>query len=1238
MNKMIPAIVVISLGYTANALVLNGEKITFKTKLQKSRIYKTLEGKDVKLIKFKKPLSNKEIVKYMQEGVESIEYAGELSYYFYAKRSILERLLFEEMRFYSKNSNHLIGYASLPLNSKISKELLYSKNLKDSLLLNVSLFAPIEPSLIKDKFPKIDFDVLKVYPNGKNIVIRLDKSDLKKFVSNPLVKYIEKKVDKIKIIDGIKKDLVKRRNLVSAEMMHVKELWDSPYNLNGEGLRVGVVDGGNIRDTHREFMINGISRVKITNPNAPLSAHATHVAGTIGAFGLNPLAHGMANKIYIYSYYFQDAYFSQATYNLYTKDDIKLSNHSYGYAEAIRLGEYDLEAASQDENIYNHPEIIQVVAAGNDRGSQGYKDYGITKGPVNSKNIFTIGALRRDKKIAYFSSTGPVEDGRVKPDLVTDGWSLYSCDSKSDSSYANMSGTSMATPSATGAIALVMEAYKRVTGKNITADILKAVLLNSAEDLGREGPDYEYGYGLINAKKAVDLINTLNSSSPLLYIDSISDKEEKSLNFYSDGSKDIKITLSWIDPPANAANQSKNLINDIDIKVVGKDKVYYPFTLDKNNPQKTAVTIKANHTDNNEQIVIKNPPKGEYTLVIKGYSIITDKQKFAIASNIPLLSKDSSVIDVDISEIFFKDVKVGKQSEIEEITLKNAGDKDLNVFNISLEGGEFFLDFNMENGCSKEFPFILKKGRECNLGVYVKPEKNGYAQGYIDIINDSLNAPQKRIFLKAKAINSLPLLELYHTLNFDFNDENDIVDKKSGWSVKDGFLKSKKIGNSQSTDYNLKVSVYDNAQLNFKYNISSELDYDLFKFYINKSEILSDSGMKKNVNFSKYLTKGSYDLKWRYQKDYEISLGDDAVYIDNIKITHAMFDSFDFGKVLLGDKSKEKILYLKNAGDSELKVDGIFLKENRDFILDLNGGERACKKSMFSLKPKEYCTFSLYLFPKSEGFKSDFLHINSNDLKAKSEYALKGEGVKKDSSKESRYFSFAKYIYNILNEIASSSQTKDIDILADKLSNGESAFKAIKDMLFNSKYLYQISEEKYLRALLKIVKKDNDNALYNYYLSKLKSGFFSRKLLSDEIFLKSSSWIDICGENSIKPFDKDDQIEAFIERFYNFSLNRDSDEGGMNYWLGALKNKKKNAIEIGIYFFLSPEFASKNVKNEDIVTMLYRTFLNREPDKEGLRYWVSRVENGLSKKDLIAGFAYSKEFSKIALEYGVEAH
>ncbi len=1236
MTKMTPAIIIVSLSCGANALVLNKERIHFQTQIKNIKTHRDLNQESVRLIKFKKPLSQKDKVKYFDEGVESIEYAGDLSYYFYGKKGVLDKILFKETKFSPSkhSSNFLIGYASVLPSAKISKELLYGKNLPQELLLNVSFFKVIEPSLLKDKFPGIDFEILKVYPNGKKIVLKINKDDLKKLASNPLVKYIERKVNKLKLIDGIEKDISKKRNIVSAEMMHVKELWDAPYNLKGEGIKIGVVDGGRIRDTHREFMVNGISRIKILDSNAPLSSHATHVAGTIGALGLNPLAHGMANESEIYSYYFQDAYFAEAAYKLYTNEDIKLSNHSYGYAEAIRLGEYDTEAASQDENIYNHPEILQFVAAGNDRGSEGYPEYGITKGPVNSKNIFTIGALRKDKKIAYFSSTGPTSDGRIKPDLVSDGWSLYSCDSKNDKAYINMSGTSMATPGATGAAALIAEAYKRVTGKDITADILKAVLFNTAQDLGREGPDYEYGYGLINAKKAVDLIKSLNSSSPLIYTDSIANSQEKTLTFYSNGEKEIKITISWIDPAGNVANKSKNLVNDIDIKVTRGDKTYYPFTLDKNNPELPAVANKENHTDNSEQIVIKNPLKGEYTLVIRGSLIITDKQKFAIASNTPLFLKDYSIIDTDVSKVVWDDVKRGKKSDIEEITLKNSGAEDLTVFNISASSGDFGLDFGLQNHCPNSFPFVLEKKKSCSLGVYVLSNKKGDIQGYLDIVNDSFNAPEKRVSLKAHIVDALAVLNLYHTLHFDFNDESDILDKNSGWMIKEGFLRSKDIDNAQETDYNMKVSVYDDSQLSFRYNISSELDYDLFKFYINGQEIFSDSGIKRNVIFSQYLSKGDYNFKWSYQKDYEISLGDDAVYIDDIQITKAVFNSYTFPKTEISQKSRPDILYLKNAGLVPLKVNDVYLKYGKNFALDMFEGEKPCKNVNFSLNPGSYCTFGIFFTPKEEGASSDYLIIDSSDKKAKKEYLLKGEG--KSTYKEDKYVSFAKFIYNVLHSISSSSQI-DIKTLADKLKNKESAFKIVKNTIFSPQYINSLSDENYLRMLLKMVKKDDDVSLYNYYLERLKSGAISRKLLADEIFLKND-WISLCNENSVKPFDKDDQIEAFIERFYNYSLKRDSDEGGMSYWLDALKTKRKNAIEIGIYFFLSPEFLAKKLKDKEVVSMLYRTFLNREPDNGGLNYWVDRIKHGLSRKDLIAGFAYSKEFSQIASSYGVQAH
>jgi len=1244
MKKILPVVMVFFIYESAFALVLNGGKVVFKTDLPQ-KIYKSNGNQDIcKLFRFKKPLTPKEMIKYRQEGIESIEYAGDLSYYFYGKKDIVERLLFKEMKLsgIGKNGgNRVTGYAELPSSSKVSRSMLYkNSNLSNSnyLVLNMILFKSLEEDSVYQKFSDIDLEILKVYSDGKSFEIKIPSSELKKLLKKPLVKYVEKKIEKIKIIDGYEDSFSKKRNLVSANMMHVKELWESPYNLLGEGIKVGVVDGGEIRATHREFIHNGSSRITVKSQNGSLSRHATHVAGTIGAEGLNPYAHGMANRSLIYSYYFNDAYFSTATYKAYAEDDIKLTNHSYGYSEKVRLGEYDYEASSQDDNIYKHPNILQFLAAGNDRGSTGYGDYGITKGPINSKNIFTIGALKDSGELAYFSSTGPVGDGRVKPDLVADGWSLYSCDSKSDDSYANMSGTSMATPSACGAAALVTESYKNKTGKNIRADILKALLFNTAEDKGREGPDYEYGFGLINAKKAVDAIKTIDSTSSLVYTNSIANDEEIVLKFYNDKSRDVRITLSWIDPAGNPSNQEKTLVNDIDMKVVGGGKVYHPYSLDKNNPTYNASSVSANHTDNSEQIEMKNLPKGEYSVILKGYLITTDKQDFAIVSSLPISSSISSIIDLNPKEISFEDIKTGSISKVKKVEVKNIGSKKLTVYNIDLlDKTNYRMDFSLANACPKSFPFTLSSSKSCEIGIIATPQSSGEIESHIKVVNDSSNDSQKDIKLSTKAVESSPHLNLYHSLEFGFESDKDIVDKESGWSIESGYLRAKEIQNSQKSDYEFKVKVYKDAQISFNYNISSELDYDYLEFYINSDEVYSDSGVKKHVSYVQSLPEGEYSFRWRYIKDYEVSLGDDTVYIDYIKITKAVFDSFVFNNTEVSKVSEPKILYISNSGLSSLKIFDIALSDENNFGLDFTKGEKPCNSKNFELKENEFCTFAVLFSPKSKGEHSTNLTINSNDSSI--DKILKGSASGTSSSKTDKYLSFASFVYRTVFNIIPSSESEEIRDISKELSSGKSAFGIIKNLLESVKFKSEdVSDEKYLQIILTLSKQENENSLYDEYLKKLKDKKITRKLLRDELILKSASFKKFCEDSSITPFDEDDNIESFIERFYNYSLARQSDNSGLDYWKKSLKSKEKNGVEIGIFFFLSPEYQQRALSDSQMVESLYLTFLNREPDSAGLNYWVERMQNSLSKKDLIGGFAYSSEFSNIALEYGIEAH
>ena len=107
--------------------------------------------------------------------------------------------------------------------------------------------------------------------------------------------------------------------------------------------------------------------------------------------------------------------------------------------------------------------------------------------------------------ISSFSSTGPTDDGRIKPDLVANGVNLTSTDI-GGYDYLTISGTSMSSPNACGSATLLVDQYKRLFGGAMRASTLKALLIQTADDIGNPGPDYFFGWGLINVKRAADLL------------------------------------------------------------------------------------------------------------------------------------------------------------------------------------------------------------------------------------------------------------------------------------------------------------------------------------------------------------------------------------------------------------------------------------------------------------------------------------------------------------------------------------------------------------------------------------------------------------------------------------------------------------------------------------------------------------------------------------------------------------
>ena len=258
-----------------------------------------------------------------------------------------------------------------------------------------------------------------------------------------------------------------------------------------------------------------------------------------------------------------------------------------------------------------------------------------------AKNTIVVGATYSDNQtVTCFSSFGPTDDGRVKPDIVAPGDQNENgtCGSGLEIKstwfpgvkYREMAGTSMAAPAVSGSALLLYEQYKITWNQTPLPSTIKALLINTAKDLGKTGPDFKYGYGLINERKAVDSIrnNTLMEGSV-----NLAQTVNQAINIPA-GIQYFKVTLAWDDPPA-AGGVAKELVNDLDLCMIPPGSVVCPdsgkpFILDPTNPD-NAATQGVDDRNNVEQVMVKNPAAGNWTATIAGTAVPTAPQKFSLA-------------------------------------------------------------------------------------------------------------------------------------------------------------------------------------------------------------------------------------------------------------------------------------------------------------------------------------------------------------------------------------------------------------------------------------------------------------------------------------------------------------------------------------------------------------------------------------------------------------------------------
>ena len=115
----------------------------------------------------------------------------------------------------------------------------------------------------------------------------------------------------------------------------------------------------------------------------------------------------------------------------------------------------------------------------------------------------------------------------------------------------------------------------------------------------------------------------------------------------------------------------------------------------------------------------------------------------------------------------------------------------------------------------------------------------------------------------------------------------------------------------------------------------------------------------------------------------------------------------------------------------------------------------------------------------------------------------------------------------------------------------------------------------------------------------------------------------------------EEQVQAFVTRFYEQCLERQPDPGGLSEWVGRLLNGSKTGADVAEGFVFSEEFKAKNHSDEAFVAILYKAFFNREPDSNGYSAWLGRMAGGMSRKTVLDGFLKSKEFAQLCDNYGI---
>ncbi|MEE1964128.1 S8 family peptidase [Allomuricauda taeanensis] len=436
----------------------------------------------------------------------------------------------------------------------------------------------------------------------------VSKRDIENLTKKPFVKFIDRTNRPINIEAPLANH--------DLSINKISALHSVFPNENGEGIVLSIKEGGYdpLDIDYRERSLFSDEMLEFE-----YSRHATEMATiALGAGNTSPNFRGVSKEAFLITSEANELTPDSAEYMV--ENEISIQNHSYGIGIESYYG---IESFLYDQQVYENKNIVHVFSAGNlgDNIPQigkyaGVGTYSNITGQFKvSKNTISVGATDRQGNVLNFSSSGPSEDGRIKPEIVAYG--------------AN--GTSESAALVSGLVATMQGAYFKMYGKLPNASLVRAILINTADSYRFE-LTHRRGFG------SVDGLGSLETIKKEMFMEETLKKGESHVFHIDvpDGTRKLNVTLAWTDLPAEPGS-NRILQNDLDLTIESNSsgQIFRPWTTSITQNTDSLSLAPRRHTDsinNIEKVTVFNPIIGSYKITVQNSeSSVEETQSFSIA-------------------------------------------------------------------------------------------------------------------------------------------------------------------------------------------------------------------------------------------------------------------------------------------------------------------------------------------------------------------------------------------------------------------------------------------------------------------------------------------------------------------------------------------------------------------------------------------------------------------------------